>query len=519
MAVAGASFGVALAPSASADTASPYSYGFHASGTDWLWSAGGNGSFAPASLGMAPGSSPAMANLSTGGYAALFSAYADSTLWTFGSGSGGAQYKLGNGQTIKVAQGSSPSISATAGGGWYGAVADAGNHLLALKNPGGSTPVTDASTGAAATVYPGSSPAVAAVANGATNQPYEIVYTDAGSELKIASGSSATVLGNGLGADPGTSPAIAADQYGNWKVAFQAYGEHTLWTVNSNGTITDTHLGMKPGTSPSITATGLGAGSYEIAYYSDDSKLSVVSPSGASSLAGNGLGVQDGTSPAIASDGKGGWKVAFQSYGEKAYWTVDSTGAQTDTRLGMAAGTGPAITGAPPTSVGYPAVSTLRQNGACLTETTVSEIIDVKAPMAGNQDVPVFGSGANCSGAAPQQFAFTPVSGGVQIKNAADGHCLLGVICKNGDPSQVWTFRYNSPTSSHFHIVNAGDPTQCLAADEDLTTAVAEYAFVVDPTTGKGKWEWRVSQYTYHHLTRMQSCSATAADQDYTTGL
>jgi GT2 family glycosyltransferase len=42
------------------------------------------------------------------------------------------------------------------------------------------------------------------------------------------------LVGNGLGVAPGTSPVIAADHNGGWKIAFQG-GDHRLWTVNSTG--------------------------------------------------------------------------------------------------------------------------------------------------------------------------------------------------------------------------------------------------------------------------------------------
>ncbi|MBK7857733.1 MAG: hypothetical protein IPJ65_03705 [Archangiaceae bacterium] len=138
----------------------------------------------------------------------------------------------------------------------------------------------------------------------------------------------------GLGMMPGTSPAIAVLDDGNWVVAFQA-NTSELWTAGSVG-VTNWHLGMMPGTSPAVTA--LRGGGFEIAFQANTTSLWTVGSAGNRDW---GLGMHRKSSPAIAGLAGGGFEVAFEA-NTTSLWTVGSAG-NTDWHLGMYAGSSPAI--------------------------------------------------------------------------------------------------------------------------------------------------------------------------------
>jgi len=137
--------------------------------------------------------------------------------------------------------------------------------------------------------------------------------------------------GNGLSVAPGTSPAIASDGHGHWKIAFHALGNH-LWTMDSTGALVNTGLPMaSDANSPAIAA--LATGGYEIAFVGSDGYLWKLNPTYSDARwAGAGLSVAPGTSPAMAADGSGGWKIAFHALGDHL-WTIDSADRPVDTGI------------------------------------------------------------------------------------------------------------------------------------------------------------------------------------------
>lgn len=138
-----------------------------------------------------------------------------------------------------------------------------------------------------------------------------------------------------LGMMAGTSPAVARLPGGGHERAFQANTGY-LWVSGDAGT-TDLRLGMMAGTSPAIAVSP--SGKFMVVFQANTGNLfSFESGVGAHDL---GYGMMKGTSPAIVALPTSGYEIAFQA-NTSYLWTVGAAGG-TDHRLGMAAGTSPAL--------------------------------------------------------------------------------------------------------------------------------------------------------------------------------
>jgi hypothetical protein len=147
--------------------------------------------------------------------------------------------------------------------------------------------------------------------------------------------------GTGLTMAPGTSPAIASDGHGHWRVAWQGANHH-LWWLSSEHTIADTGSVMMAGTSPAIMLDHDGSNHYEMAIQGWDGALYVAGDL-ANGRVSNGLGLAPGTSPSITGLANHGWRIAFHASTTDHLWTIDNTNAGGDTNLTVAPGTSPSI--------------------------------------------------------------------------------------------------------------------------------------------------------------------------------
>jgi len=269
-------------------------------------------------LGMAAGTSPAIAGLADGSYEIAFQANTG-YLWTY-SPSAGASLGLG------MAAGTSPAIAGLNGGGY----------VIAFQANTGSLWIYSPSTGAINTglgMAAGTSPAIAGLADGS----YEIAFQANTGYLWTYSPSAGASLGLGMAA--GTSPAIAGLNGGGYVIAFQA-NTGSLWTVSSLSSGTDLSQSMKAGTSPSIAVSP--TGEYQVAFQAATGDLSTYSSTtGANAL---GLGMAAGTSPALAVSPAGGFEIAYQA-GTGYLSTYTSAAGMTSSGLSMLSGTDPAAEG------------------------------------------------------------------------------------------------------------------------------------------------------------------------------
>jgi lysozyme-like protein len=143
---------------------------------------------------------------------------------------------------LGMAAGTSPAIAWLSGGGWEAAFRANGTGDLELYS---------SATGQQATtlgVTADTSPAIAALTGGG----YEVVFNANGTgdleEYSSSAGQSATTLGLAAG----TSPAIAGLTGGGWEAVFNANGTGDLEEVTSAGNHASSGLGMATGTSPAI---------------------------------------------------------------------------------------------------------------------------------------------------------------------------------------------------------------------------------------------------------------------------
>ena len=238
-------------------------------------------------LGIAPGTSPAVAALSTGGREIAFQASGEDTLWTV------TPDNIGHDTGVKMAAGTSPAIVALPGGG------------------------------------------------------YEIAFVNSDGFLReLGPDGVVRWAANGLGVAPGTSPAIAAAPLGGFEIAFQALTEGTLWTVTPDNIGHDTGLQMAAGSSPA--AAGLTSGGFEVVFAGQDNYPRKLGPDGTVGFVTTGLTVAPGTSPAIAALSTGGYEIAFGAGGSSnTLWTVTDAGTATNTGAYPAENTSPAVTGLP----------------------------------------------------------------------------------------------------------------------------------------------------------------------------
>jgi hypothetical protein len=269
--------------------------------------------------------------------------------------------------------------------------------------------------------------------------------------------------GSGLAMAPGTSPAIASDGNGHWKVAFQATN-NDLWTINSEHQIVDTNMGMMPGTSPAITADHDGSNHYEIAFHAWDGYLWNYGDMG-TARTGAGLGMGPGTSPSITALPGHTWEIAFHALGDHL-WTINSAGAYADTGLLVAAGSNPAITTlwpvpAPPTTT---------------------------PPPTGVKQLAVY----NCLGtpdfdADPPRtislWARDVTAGGDFARQGSIGTDWQGMNC-NGQP-----FVYAPPITGHVYQIEAVDFDNDGCTDDPHGSCVVlePFAFTADTAHGVGE--------------------------------
>jgi hypothetical protein len=236
-------------------------------------------------LGMAAGTSPAIADLPGGGFEVAFEAKKTDDLYIYDS-----QSNTSWNTNLGMAAGTSPAIAASPAGG---------EEVAFQANGTGDLYMYDPQTG------------------GSYNA--------------------------GLGMAAGTSPAIAASPDGGYEVAFQANGTGDLYMYDpQTGGSYNAGLGMAAGTSPSIAADL--AGDYEVAFQANGTgDLYLYDPQTGGSY-NAGLGMAAGTSPAIAASPDGGFEVAFQANSTSDLYMYDpQTNGSYNAGLGMAVSTSPAM--------------------------------------------------------------------------------------------------------------------------------------------------------------------------------
>jgi hypothetical protein len=282
---------------------------------------GGSG---PTTLGMMPGTSPAIASLATGGYAVAFQAN-DGYLWTYNTATGQAINTL-----LGMSKGSSPAIAAASDGTYRVAINANGNLLWTWSSANNvGTPTT---LGTVA----GTSPAMTMTTSG-----YAVAFHANGGNLWTYTLANGQGIDTKLGMSAGSSPAIDALPGSGFRVALNTYG-NALWTyLSTTGAATPTTQMMAAGTSPGI-ATLNGGGNTAIVYQGPDTNLRVYTTA-ENAITNLQLGMAKGTSPAVAALPTGGYRIALTT-NENQLWTWSSTsGAANPTTLGMAAGTSPSI--------------------------------------------------------------------------------------------------------------------------------------------------------------------------------
>jgi hypothetical protein len=302
---------------------------------------------------LAPGSSPSVAAAPNGNRMTAFTG-SDNQVWVNQSLAGLNQYyHAGNG--LGVTPGTDPVIAVNGQGQSQIAFNASQTHHLYLvlaNNTGWDTNIEMA---------PDSSPAI--VASRVTVPPspdnyydnllngFTIAFKGTDGALRTVdtvlpptfgakwTHTDPVVAGNGLGVRSGTSPSIARNADGSWRIAFQG-ADTRLWTVDSTGAQWQSPYAMPAGSSPSITT--LATGGHQIAWAAWNAEAYHAGDDGIAHVLGNGLGLAAATSPAIAADSTGGWAVAFDG-ADSRLWYVDSAGTQKQTASTFATGTSPSI--------------------------------------------------------------------------------------------------------------------------------------------------------------------------------
>jgi hypothetical protein len=302
--------------------------------------------------GMAAGTSPAIAPVTSGGYEVAFQAN-NGYLYLWNTNTEKAVNTLQG-----MAAGTSPAIAGLTGGGYAVAFQANNGYLYTYTSANGPAATTLAMT-------PSSNPSIAGLYNGS----YAIAFSASGSN-DLSFDSSAIVwswgypqtieLPAGLtttnqGIEPGTNPSIAPAGTG-FEAAFNANGINQINLYYSGTGAGGTNVALEPNTSPSIAESG--GGGYVVAYAvpgSDD--LGILGGGESSFVTDQGLA--QGTSPSITGfnlsvtglNQEGGlYQVAFQAagtnhlvlyYPSRLYYPSMSTGR--DTGQGMASNTNPSI--------------------------------------------------------------------------------------------------------------------------------------------------------------------------------
>jgi hypothetical protein len=287
-------------------------------------------------VGVAPGTSPAVARLASGGFEVAFNAANTNALFLYGQGPGSVDGKT----PVGIAKGTSPAIVALPGGGFQVVFSAASTHTLWRYGHGagsytGSTPVG---------LAPGTSPSLAELTSGG----YEVAFNaNSTNALYLYGNGPGAVIGKTpVGVATTTSPAIAALPGGGFQVVFSAHSSDTLWRYGHGaGSYTgSTPVGLAPGTSPAIAV--LSGGGYEAAFNAASTN--------ALYLYGNGPGVVDGktpvglaktTSPAIMALPGNGFQIVFSAASTDTLWRYGhGAGSYTgSTPVGLAPNTSPSI--------------------------------------------------------------------------------------------------------------------------------------------------------------------------------
>jgi hypothetical protein len=270
-------------------------------------------------LGVAPGTSPSVAALATGGFVTAFQAAGEGTLWTVDANN------VGHDTGLTMAPNTSPAIAADRSGGWMLTFEGDTTRQWTVDSAGHQVQTPSA-------MAPGNSPAIAAVATGG----YAMAFVASDGTLWVVNPDG---NGHSTALVAGGPPAIAADTSGGW-VATVAAADSRQWTVDSAGHQLETLSAMTLGTAPAIAA--LATGGYEMTFAASDGSLWVSDPDG------NGhrttAHVAPHTSPAITALATGGYEIAFQAAGSNHLWTMAADDSGRDTGASMPTASSPAIT-------------------------------------------------------------------------------------------------------------------------------------------------------------------------------
>ena len=290
------------------------------SGALWTWSTVGGAQVL--AQGVEPGTSPAIAALSTGGYEVAWAASGTDDLYLTGPG--------GTTNTgLAMNPGSSPAITATASGGFEVAYQSSGTDLCYY----GGTEVECTDLG----MYAGTCPVITTLASGQVEAAFEANTTNLWFASQQGNGSN-----TGLGMYKGTSPSVTALSDGDFEAAFEA-NTSQLWIVDSLYSAANPPLGMDQGTNPSIIQYG---GGLEIGFTANTSIL-WITDTVHSITTGPVAGT---TSPALVAL-SGGYEAAWAGVGSDATLYSSATGGVTSLGQQLSAGSSPAIAG-PSTVIG-----------------------------------------------------------------------------------------------------------------------------------------------------------------------
>ena len=227
-------------------------------------------------LGMAAGTSPAIAASPSGGYEVAFQANTGH-LFIYNP-----QTNTNTDTNLGMAAGTSPAIAASPSGGYEVAFQANTGHLFIYN------PQTDGHTDADLGMEAGTSPSITGDGTG-----YDVALQANTGHLLSYNPATNSHVDSGLGMEAGSSPSVAP---GN-EIAFQASTGHLfIYQVSGNSHV-DTDLGMEAGTSPSIA--GSASGGYEVEFQANTDHLYTYIPSTNASTNVN-LGLDTGSSPSIA---------------------------------------------------------------------------------------------------------------------------------------------------------------------------------------------------------------------------
>ncbi|HEX5115724.1 MAG TPA: transglycosylase SLT domain-containing protein [Pseudonocardiaceae bacterium] len=282
-----------------------------------------SGSNFTTTLGMMPGTSPSVTTLADGTFEAAFEANNDNLAL---SHLGGGTLSTHEG----MLQGTSPAIAALPGGGWIAAFQANTNHLALFDS---NQHVTDTHLGMA----PGTNPAIAVQSDGT----YRVVF-EANNDLLAGYNSSGTNFTTTAGMKAGTSPAITTLPGDQDEVAIQANtGKLATLHFGSGFTVNATDLGMDPTSSPAVAAQS--DGSFRVVFEANNDLLAGYSSGGTNFTATAGM--KAGTSPAITAEPGGEYEVAIEANTDKLATLHFGNGYTVNgTDLGMDDTTSPAIT-------------------------------------------------------------------------------------------------------------------------------------------------------------------------------